>query len=242
MTIRILILVVLILISCGDTDYLFKSNTKADSCSVYTIDEGAIIVCTNGTSAKVFNGKDGEQGLPGEAGKQGESGNDGAQGLPGEQGVAGVNGIDGKNGLDGKDGINGKDGVDGNNGKDGTNGLDGKNGTDGNDGSNGTDGIDGTNGIDGLNGSSCSTYKTNNGIEITCEDGTYTFIESNQVKYSYEGIFCDKIIISLFKDFYIIDNFNMYKLNKNWYKVSSTYCKVRILDDKVQENDSKGNK
>ena len=66
-----------------------ESVVEGDSCSVQQLsDGGALITCTDGTSAEVRPGVDGAQGAEGLEGQPGE------QGVPGETGVSGVPGTD----------------------------------------------------------------------------------------------------------------------------------------------------
>ncbi len=63
-----------------------ESVVEGDSCSVQQLsDGGALITCTDGTSAEVRPGADGSRGL---------QGNPGEQGLPGDSGIDGVPGTD----------------------------------------------------------------------------------------------------------------------------------------------------
>jgi hypothetical protein len=92
---------------------------------------------------------DGADGNPGIAGNDGERGTDGQDGIQGESGSAGING---------------------------TNGLDGISSADGQDGIDGTDGVNGTSGINGADGQSCSMAESEEGITITCPDGSEVFL------------------------------------------------------------------
>ena len=61
-----------------------ESVVEGDSCSVQQLAEGgALISCTDGTSAEVLPGGDGVDGLEGQPGEQGAAGLDGVTGVPG---------------------------------------------------------------------------------------------------------------------------------------------------------------
>lgn len=62
------------------------------SCSVSQNEEGALIECTDGSSAQILHGSDGINGI---------DGTDGAKGDPGTDGENGVDGTDGKDGAKG---------------------------------------------------------------------------------------------------------------------------------------------
>lgn len=157
-----------------------SNGVNGTSCSVTQTTVGALIQCTDGTSANVLHGSsctvaqsstgaeitcaDGTHAIV-------SNGKDGIDGTDGVDGVDGVDGSNGANGLDGKDGtscsiveeING-DGalVTCGSGtvlvKNGKNGVDGRNGKDGKDGRDGQDGKDGEDGEDGKDGKSAPTY------------------------------------------------------------------------------------
>lgn len=132
------------------------NGSNGTSCTTKQTLNGAILSCSDGTSAIVLNGvngKDGAQGI------QGPTGATGPQGAIGPEGVKGLTGLNGGNCtvatttngasvvcpdgstaiiLNGIDGINGVNGTNGSNGTNGTNGINGKDGTNGTNGSNGT--------------------------------------------------------------------------------------------------------
>lgn len=58
-----------------------------DSCSVTTVEQGALIFCEDGTSALVRHGLDGAKGDTGATGTAGPQGPQGPQGLPGRDGT-----------------------------------------------------------------------------------------------------------------------------------------------------------
>lgn len=139
------------LIICGNL--VFKGLPQdGSSCSTEPTDMGAKIVCTDGTEAYVFNGKDGADG---------QNGSDGQDGLDGADGKDGSDGADGQDGIDGQDGKNGKDGKDGLNGKNGKDGKDGK---------------------DGINGSSCKVVDHKEGAEIICGNSSEVIYDGKNGK------------------------------------------------------------
>jgi hypothetical protein len=81
------------------------------SCMTEDTEDGAMVVCEDGTRAQILNGKNGPQG------------EQGARGEAGEQGLAGVSG------ADGTDGLNGLDGAEGPQGEQGVQGIQGEAGT-----------------------------------------------------------------------------------------------------------------
>ena len=78
--------------------------------SVQQIDNGYVITFSDGSTATITNGKDGQNGKDGADGKDGTNGKDGKDGTDGQNGSDGKNGADGKDGADGKNGADGKDG------------------------------------------------------------------------------------------------------------------------------------
>jgi hypothetical protein len=171
--------------SCSVSDYTLFSEESNQTL-------GAMISCTDGSSALILNGQDGKDGINGLDGLDGENGIDGVNGIDGQDGKDGLNGEDGKSCSVkrkknsnyatikcGKKSVKVYDGTDGTNGQDGT---DGTNGQDGTDGTNGQDGTDGTNGQDGTNGaglsltsinltSSCKIVDGNNSAKLNGSSG-----------------------------------------------------------------------
>ena len=75
---------------------------ELETCTVIQEDNQATILCPDGTSAVITNGKDGEDGRRGEQGIKGDAGE---RGETGETGATGTSGQDGQDGQDGIDGI-----------------------------------------------------------------------------------------------------------------------------------------
>lgn len=85
------------------------SGVDGKSCSVAQTETGALLTCTDGTSAVITNGLDGADGVVGEMGPMGPAGPMGAQGpqgVIGPQGETGEQGIQGIQGLPGAPGAN----------------------------------------------------------------------------------------------------------------------------------------
>lgn len=96
---RYLIFIAVILSGCGDFGDSQPASTQSGpiakgkkgdrgdrglSCSVEDSQEGAEIVCEDGTRARIDDGKDGQDGINGAPGQDGLDGSDGAQGPSGE--------------------------------------------------------------------------------------------------------------------------------------------------------------
>ena len=115
-----LLISLVILTGCGEYNKpVFYSVPKLvdveepeelETCTVIQENNQATILCPDGTSAVITNGKDGEDGRRGEQGIKGDAGE---RGETGETGPVGASGQDGKDGQDGVDGTDGTDGVDG---------------------------------------------------------------------------------------------------------------------------------
>lgn len=87
-----ILLISLFIFGCG-TDPIYLTNEyipvvgptgpkgdkgdKGDSCTVMQAENGAIILCQDGTSVLVLNGKDGEKGEQGDKGDRGDNGENG---------------------------------------------------------------------------------------------------------------------------------------------------------------------
>lgn len=88
---RLLTLLMLVSVGCSKT-------TESKPCSVQGSESGSTIVCPDGTSQFVANGKNGDNAVPI------------IQGVKGEAGAKGDVGADGKTGETGKDGLQGAQG------------------------------------------------------------------------------------------------------------------------------------
>lgn len=89
-----------------------KAASDVESCTVVQEINQAVILCPDGSTAIIKNGKDGEDGQRGIKGDAGERGETGEAGPIGDGGKDGINGQDGKDGTDGIDGTDGVDGID----------------------------------------------------------------------------------------------------------------------------------
>jgi Collagen triple helix repeat (20 copies) len=69
-----------------------KDGANGTSCSTQQTSTGSKVVCTDGTSSEVNNGRDGQTGATGAVGATGSVGARGATGLTGPQGLQGVSG------------------------------------------------------------------------------------------------------------------------------------------------------
>lgn len=69
-----------------------KDGKDGSSCGTSQADDGAVIACDNGTTAKAKNGKDGAKGKDGADGAAGATGAQGAQGVAGTTGATGAAG------------------------------------------------------------------------------------------------------------------------------------------------------
>lgn len=137
-----LLIILLALTACAPEAVLFEGmrgrpGEDGSSCSVAQVPDGAIISCTDGTSAVVLNGTTGTAGIDGQPGEPGVAGTsctvnqtssgaivscaDGTVAVL-ENGQDGSNGSDGHNGSDGQNGNDGEDGEDGNDGATGPQG------------------------------------------------------------------------------------------------------------------------
>lgn len=88
----ILVAAVLVLSACAPKDGKDGGRGRDGSgCSVQQAMNGAIVICTDGTSALITNGVNGLNGTNGTDGTDGHDGNNGHDGLPG---------MDGRNGVD----------------------------------------------------------------------------------------------------------------------------------------------
>lgn len=96
-------LLTLALTACGtdqERETVVAVGPEPGSCTAAQTEGGATIVCPDGSSLILTNGKDGARG------PKGETGATGPQGAPGKDGTDGIDGIDGQDGVDGKDGKN----------------------------------------------------------------------------------------------------------------------------------------
>lgn len=148
-----LLIIGLLLAACARSGRTYI-GTAGSSCSVYPTETGAIIACTDGTTAVISNGTNGTNGENGSNGQNGasaydlwlEAGNEGSVsdflsslvGPQGQIGETGANGTScgvtqlangalitcGANSAVVLNGLNGTDGVDGQDGEDGEDGED----------------------------------------------------------------------------------------------------------------------
>lgn len=96
---HVLLLLLITLQGCGGVQARFMNlppvsgipGPAGTSCSVTSTSLGAIVECTDGTSATILNGS---TGATGSQGIQGIQGIQGVAGQQGAQGVAGINGTD----------------------------------------------------------------------------------------------------------------------------------------------------
>lgn len=89
-----------------------KTASDVESCTVVQELNQAVILCPDGSTAIIKNGKDGKDGTNGVDGIDGRNGIDGTDGMDGNDGQSGEAGQDGQDGSDGMDGDNGIDGRD----------------------------------------------------------------------------------------------------------------------------------
>lgn len=85
-----------------------RPGKDGTSCSVTQEAYGAMVTCTDGTQAYVWNGINGRDGINGTNGMNGQ---DGAQGSQGEKGDTGAQGTQGEKGEKGDQGLPGVDGI-----------------------------------------------------------------------------------------------------------------------------------
>jgi hypothetical protein len=71
-----------------------KNGKNGSSCSVQQAANGAVVLCTDGTSAIISNGTNGLNGTDGQDGVDGTNGQNGTNGHDGLPGMDGRNGVD----------------------------------------------------------------------------------------------------------------------------------------------------
>lgn len=165
------IIALLVLVACSkDKDFVQVTGKDGQnghdgqdgsSCTVQQVENGAKILCTDGSFAYIYNGRDG------------------VNGQNGEDGTDGINGVDGKDGSSCSISGNASGAsITCSNGTSATilNGLNG---------SNGTNGINGTN---GANGQSCTLQDLANGVKITCGSQSAIVYDGEDADSSVIGI------------------------------------------------------
>lgn len=74
------------MLGCGST----KFESKGGNCSVTEQPDGALVTCQDGTSGRIYDGTNGQDGINGNDGRDGVDGEDGLDGAPGRDGIDAV--------------------------------------------------------------------------------------------------------------------------------------------------------